>query len=180
MNSKSTLDTIRILKEQLILSLEFTFVQLSIKTKRRLYRALCAKLEKYHSILDPCGFKALNSGRCRHGISCCHSGGTCEYLSDSGCTVHSLSCLLWLCQDAIDYLTQIASAPSEPLHLQAKAYLNLRPHFVNIAEHYIPLQQRASENDTFHHSKEDDQLASIPEWYDDWGDILWDDYDLFS
>ena len=146
-----------------------------IKTKRQLYRAICAKLERYHSILDPCGFKALDNGRCWHGIPCCHSGGTCEYLSASGCTVKSLSCLFWLCQQSIDYLTQIAENPSDNLYSLAKSYLYLRLQLVNIAERHIPLQQRASENDTFLHSREDPQLKHTPFWYDDWAGIPWDD-----
>lgn len=151
-----------------------------IETKRLLYRALCAKLEKYHATLDPCGFKALDNGRCWHGIPCCHSGGICEYLSDSGCTVHSLSCLFWLCQESLDYLDQMASNPLDPLHSKAKHYLNIRPHLVNIAERYIPLQQRASEDDTFLHSREDQQLKQIPFWYDDWAGIPWTDPNLVS
>lgn len=136
---------------------------------------LCSKLEKYHSILDPCGFKALDNGRCWHGIPCCHSGGTCEYLSDFGCTTHSLSCLLWLCKHAIDHLTQIASNPKDALYIQANIYLDIRPHYVKIAEAHIPLQQRASEDDTFLHSIEDFQLAETPFWFDDWNGIPWDD-----
>jgi hypothetical protein len=151
-----------------------------LKTKRLLYRALCAKLEEYQFILDPCGFKSLNNGRCWHGIPCCHSGGVCEYLSDSGCTVHSLSCLFWLCNQALDYLQQMASNPLDTLFLQAKSFLNLRPHLVQIAENYIPLQQRASEDDTFIHSKEDRQLRQIPFWFDDWAGIPWDDPHVLS
>ena len=49
------------------------FNHVSIKTKRQLYRAICKKFERYHSILDPCGFKTLDNGRCWHGIPCCHS-----------------------------------------------------------------------------------------------------------
>jgi len=151
-----------------------------LKAKRILYRALCAKLEKCHSILDPCGFKYLGIGRCWHGIPCCHSGGTCEYLSDSGCTVHSLGCLFWLCRESLDYLDQIASNPHDALCLQAKSYLSIRPHLVQIAERYIPLQQRASEGDTFRHSREDPQLMRIPSWFDDWAGIPWDDYNVSS
>jgi hypothetical protein len=146
----------------------------SLKIKRLLYRVLCAKLEKYHSVLDPCGFKHFNNGRCWQGIPCCHSGGTCEYLSDNGCTVHSLSCLFWLCRQSLDYLDQMASTPADPLYLQAKSYLKIRLRLIQIAERYIPLQQRASENDTFLHSKEDPQLKRIPFWFDDWAGITWD------
>jgi hypothetical protein len=151
-----------------------------LKVKRFLYRALCAKLEKYHSILDPCGFKYLSNGRCWHGIPCCHSGCTCEYLSDSGCTVHSLGCLFWLCRESLDYLNQRASNPLDALSLQARSYLNLRPHLVKIAEQFLPLQQRASEDNTFLHSREDPQLKHIRFWYDDWAGLPWDDPNLAS
>ena len=154
------------------------FNHVSIKTKRQLYRAICKKFERYHSILDPCGFKTLDNGRCWHGIPCCHSGGVCEYLSESGCTVHSLSCLFWLCQQSIDYLSQIAFSPLDPLYSQAKAYLYIRPKLVNIAQRYIPLQQRASENDTFRHLIEDPQLKHIPFWYDDWAGVPWEDSNI--
>jgi hypothetical protein len=147
-------------------------------TKRLLYRALCAVLEKYHSILDPCGFKHLNNDRCWHGIPCCHSGCTCEYLSETGCTVHSLGCLFWLCHDSLDYLNQIASNPLDAHYLQAKSYLKLRPYLVKIAEYYIPLQQRASEDNTFRCLYEDPQLKYIPKWFDNWAGIPWDDPNL--
>jgi hypothetical protein len=147
-------------------------------TKRLLCRGLCTVLEKYHSILDPCGFKYLNNGNCWRGIPCCHSGVTCEYLSNSGCTVHSLGCLFWLCRNSLDYLNQIASNPTNSLYLLAKSYLNLRPYLVRIAEHYIPLQQRASEDNTFRHFSEDPQLKHIPFWFDDWAGIPWDDPNL--
>lgn len=144
------------------------------ESKRILYRSLCSKLEKFHSILDPCGFKFFNKGRCWQGLPCCHSGGTCDYLSDYGCTTHSLSCLLWLCKPAIDYLTQIASNTSDPLYIQANAYLDIRPHFARLAERHIPLQQRASEDDTFYYLEEDPLLAEIPYWFDDWDGLPWD------
>jgi len=148
------------------------------KAKRLLYRVLCAILEKYHSILDPCGFKRLNNGRCLHGIPCCHSGKACEYLSDKGCTVHSLGCLFWLCRDSLDHLNQIAQDPANELCSQAKTYLKLRPLLVKIAENYIPLQQRACEDSTFRHFFEDPQLKAIPSWFDDWAGLPWDDPNL--
>jgi len=144
-------------------------------TARLIYRALCAILEKYHSVLDPCGFKSLNNGRCLRGIPCCHSGCTCGYLSETGCTVHSLGCLFWLCRDSLDHLNQIAGDPSNKLHLKARSYLSIRPLLVKIAEFFIPLQQRACEDSTFRHSCEDWQLKQIPLWYDDWAGLPWDD-----
>jgi len=62
--------------------------------------------------------------------------------------------LFWLFQQSLDYLEQITFNPCDPLYSEAIAYLNIRPHLVKIAEHYIPLQQRASEDDTFLHLRE--------------------------
>jgi len=149
-------------------------------TKRLIYRALCAILEKYHSVLDPCAFKKQNNGRCLHGIPCCHSGETCGNLSKSGCTIHSLSCLFWLCRDSLDYLNQIASNPSHELYLQAKSYLLIRPYLVRIAEYFIPLQPRSNEDSTFCHSCADWELRLIPHWYDDWDGLPWDDPNFAS
>jgi len=94
-------------------------------------RPVC-KIGKYLSILDPCGFRYLNNGRCWHGIPCCHSGCACEYLSNSGCTAHSLGCLFWLCRKSLDYLDQRASNPSDALSLQARSYLTLCPAWLKL------------------------------------------------
>ena len=142
---------------------------------RSLYRTLCSILEEFNAVLDPCGFKSLDNGNCWHGIPCCHSDYTCEHHSDKGCTTHSLSCLFWLCHQALNYLDQITSNPQDPLYFQAKLYVTIRPHLVHIAEHYIPIQQRASEDETFSYTEEDPSLVKVPNWYDNWGGNPWDD-----
>jgi len=137
-------------------------------TKRELYRALCAKLEHYYEKLDICGFKHLDNGRCFHGIPCCTRGGVCKHLTDSGCSTHSLSCLIWLCNSALDFVNLTALIPKDPLYSLARSYLKFRDKAIQAAEKHIPLQQRASEEDTFIHNEEDPLLKEITEWFDDW------------
>lgn len=80
----------------------------------RLYDELYNTASRLREKENPCN---IIEGHCKYRkYGCCCSG--CEYLSDVGCTVKSLSCKLWLCKESrrdkpilaiqLDLLSQIA------------------------------------------------------------------------
>jgi hypothetical protein len=78
---------------------------------------------------------------------------------------------MWLCDKALDYLRDMSETKSDPLYNLAKTYKTFRYSAIDLAEKYIPLQQRASEEETFLHKQEDQNLAAVPEWFDNWDGI---------
>lgn len=76
--------------------------QLDNNTKRQLYRQLCREADELLKKLSPC---YIHQGRCYRTLfysnreMCCKH---CVYLRDTGCTVRSLVCKLWLCDEVIE------------------------------------------------------------------------------
>ena len=68
--------------------------------KEEAYDCLFELGERVLKTYNPCDWK---NGTCRsvreNGIADCGCCKGCEYLSDKGCTVKSLSCKLWLCEE---------------------------------------------------------------------------------
>jgi hypothetical protein len=69
--------------------------ELSFKSTKELYGYLFRKTDGIMRKYNPCN---VLKGKCVGGEFCC-SG--CEYNGNTGCTVESLACKLWLCDKVI-------------------------------------------------------------------------------
>jgi hypothetical protein len=75
---------------------------MNAEAKGQLYEVLIAIGQQALDYYNPCDWR---NGKCRRMRSseddegCC---GGCQHLGDEGCTVESLGCKLWLCEDQRD------------------------------------------------------------------------------
>jgi hypothetical protein len=120
-------------------------------SKSGLYDYLCSQLDKFSQGLNICDWHDDIHGKaCLRAYDiCCHSGGTCSHLNNSGCTVQSLSCKLWLCSLALANLTRLALG-SGSLANKAATYLRVRDKVADLCRHwYLPIKSRCSKEETF-------------------------------
>ena len=103
------------------------------------------------------GFECL-----RYYNPCCESGGVCEHLTGTGCSVKSLSCKLYLCPEAQSALQRIIIDKAHPQRPLALRLLTLRIKILDYCNKYhIPLKSRATKEETF-------TVNEIPELSKDW------------
>ena len=72
---------------------------INIKTKERtdkeLYLYYYNKVDRLITKFNPCGF---NSKGCRRSTQCCD---ICNHLTPDGCSIQSLYCKMWFCENAV-------------------------------------------------------------------------------
>lgn len=146
-----------------------------------LYSLMFKKLEAMQSLVNPCGWRLLPDGSyaCRrNNYHCCGHNERCGYLGPKGCTTESLSCKLWLCQNALEGLEEIKGNKNHVLYKPLKKYLRMRIFFENLCHAFnIPLKGRASKFDTFGARQNEKLNIYIDRWYDNillryWGNFL--------
>lgn len=69
----------------------------------KIYEELCKKADGLLQKHNPCRWDAVNKDCARGTQGCCNG---CELLSESGCTINSLSCKLWVCPCISDTLPE--------------------------------------------------------------------------
>jgi len=77
--------------------------------KIHLHHKLCEVSDILLAYYNPCNIS--DGGKCKAGnIFCCHNtyyeskDGGCIFLSNTGCTVNSLGCKVWFCNEVFDNL----------------------------------------------------------------------------
>jgi hypothetical protein len=104
----------------------------------------------------------------RPGNQCCVSGGHCGFLDErSGCTVKSLACKIWLCKQALDYVTGIAKDKTHAMRGSARRYLRFRKKCDFWCRALgIELKGRSSKEEVFDPSCDRIMNTLIERWYD--------------
>ena len=94
---------------------------MDVEAKKELYDMLYAIGQQVIDHYNPCGWK---NGRCRRMRSskradegCC---AECNHLNKGGCTVKSLSCKLWLCENQSNTIFKQCAAELKVLRLVAE------------------------------------------------------------
>lgn len=85
-------------------------------TKSELYTKLYDRATKLLHVYDPCEIQTDSNGKttCVGGKPCCDG---CKHLTESGCSVDSLCCRLWLCDRAIQKTPEAHAALNALNHL---------------------------------------------------------------
>ena len=137
-------------------------------TKSEFYDFVCDKLDSFHKTLNACEWECTPRGmEClRYYNPCCYEGGRCGYLSDNtGCTVCSLPCKLYLCDIAQSKLQRIIVDRSHPLRNIAISFLDFRFKVMDCCNRIdIPLYARASKSDTFNKPHNEPELTKEWDW----------------
>lgn len=133
--------------------------------KQRAYSSMCRVLDRLHKELNVCGWQ---DNQCRRPYrQCCQWESVCEHLSDTGCSVESLPCKLWLCDKAIAYLKPIAANRAHPLHKTCIRYLTLRERYEALCRAFdIPLKARCSKAEAFDPANTKFINTYIDHWFD--------------
>jgi Leucine-rich repeat (LRR) protein len=133
--------------------------------KQRAYSSMCSVLDRLHKELDVCGWQ---DKQCRRPYrQCCQWEYVCAHLGDSGCSVESLPCKLWLCDKAIAYLKPIAANRAHPLHKTCVRYLKLRERYEAFCRAFdIPLKVRSSKAESFNPANTKFINTYIDHWFD--------------
>ncbi|MDR2619089.1 MAG: hypothetical protein LBC62_09490 [Treponema sp.] len=142
--------------------------------QERLYSCLYQRLDELQQDLDICGWRE-NQGNCRRNRNqCCSSGGSCEYLGKSGCSVKSLACKIWLCEEALGYIKRLESGGNRRLRKRCRKYLRMRRRYDEICRILdIRFKGRASKEQVFDPDCTNYQNTSIDRWYDNISHRLW-------
>ncbi|MDR2418396.1 MAG: hypothetical protein LBD79_05025 [Treponema sp.] len=133
--------------------------------KQRAYSSMCRVLDLLHKELNVCDWQ---DKQCRRPYrQCCQWESVCEHLSDTGCSVESLSCKLWLCDKALAYLKPIAANRAHPLHKTCVRYLKLRERYEALCRAFdIPLKARCSKAESFDPANTRFINTRIDHWFD--------------
>jgi hypothetical protein len=133
--------------------------------KQRAYSSMCRDLDRLHKELNVCGWQDKH---CRRPYrQCCQWEYVCGHLSEAGCSVESLSCKLWLCEQALAYLKPIATNRVHPLHKTCVHYLKLRERYEMLCRIFgIPLKARCSKAESFDPANTRFVNTRIDHWFD--------------
>ena len=133
--------------------------------KQYAYSSMCRVLDRLHKELNVCDWQ---DKQCRRPYrQCCQWEYVCKHLGDSGCSVESLSCKLWLCDKALAYLNPIAANRAHPLHKTCVRYLKLRERYEAFCRAFdIPLKVRSSKVEAFDPANTRFINTYIDHWFD--------------
>jgi hypothetical protein len=151
---------------------------LFMELKKALYSLMYRRLDRLQRDLDICGWKEKQVSCRRADRQCCSTGGGCEYLGKKGCSVESLACKLWLCQEALAYIEELKSSPNRFLRKGCLTYLRMRRSCDEICRALdIRFKGRASREDVFNPDCHSYQNTAIDRWYDNlyhrpWGEFI--------
>jgi hypothetical protein len=143
--------------------------------KKKLYSLLYKRLDilqnkinicDWHEVSPGAGekqFACLNSER-----QCCHHEWECTNLCGTGCAVDSLSCKLWLCNDAVERLRMMRAEKNKPeLRSTARRYYNMRIATDLLCKVLnVPIKLRAGKAESFDKETGDFVNTKIKHWYD--------------
>jgi Leucine-rich repeat (LRR) protein len=159
-----------------------------LSLKKKIYQYMYRRLDSLQEKLDVCGWhmqRGLSVCRKNHN-KCCVGRRECKYLGNNGCRTKSLSCKMWLCKPATEYLEAIQANHKNPLYKACVKYLQLRNRYNTLCIALnIPMKVWASVYDTLYgtyNEDNDDNDASyvlnmyIDRWYDNvllhpWGNF---------
>jgi hypothetical protein len=138
--------------------------------KMRLYDYMFLTLSEMQKKLDVCFWHNEDGAvLCRRPENqCCVSGGHCGFLDEqSGCRVKSLACKVWLCKQALDYVTEVASNKTHEMRSSARRYLRFRKKCDFWCRALgIDLKGRSSKDEVFDPDCDKTMNMLIKRWYD--------------
>jgi hypothetical protein len=152
-----------------------------LEIKKRMYMYMFRRLDRLQKKLDVCGWhekRGIHVCRKNHN-RCCGGRNTCGYLGADGCQTECLSCKMWFCDSALEYLHRVKADPKHPLHRLCVKYLRMRIKYdAWCFALRIPLKLWASQFDTFCNQNAKKRINTyIDRWYDNirlysWGDFV--------
>jgi len=78
--------------------------------KEQILEDLSNQIDELKKKINPCKSSITENGfKCIADASCCvgyPSGDKCEHLGDNGCKINCICCKMWLCQNALDNMTE--------------------------------------------------------------------------
>ncbi|MDR2515770.1 MAG: hypothetical protein LBC88_00135 [Spirochaetaceae bacterium] len=135
-----------------------------------LYSYCYRKLGRLQKKANPCSWhEEAGTARCRRGQNhCCTAGGHCPHLEHGGCGVESLSCRLWLCGTALEYLAAARNDPRRPaLRRAARRYLRARDTFEFLCFLFdLPLKGRSGKSRDFTPGEGELLNIYLDRWHD--------------